>query len=125
MNNSSEIQIEECEEILKNAMIKSDISALDKLLADNIIFINHLGQLVSKHDDLEAHKTGTLKINEITLTDRTIKIYSSIAVVTVKAHIIGSFNGVKSDNYFRFTRIWNKSENKKWHVISAHSSTLS
>ncbi|VAW70182.1 hypothetical protein MNBD_GAMMA09-2004 [hydrothermal vent metagenome] len=125
MNNSSETQIEECEEILKNAMLKSDISELDKLLADNLIFINHLGQLMSKQDDLEAHKTGILKINKITLTDRTIKTYSNIAVVTVKAHIIGSFNGVKSDNYFRFTRIWNKSKNKKWHVISAHSSILS
>ena len=125
MNNSSKIQIEECEEALKKAMLKSDIPALDELLSDDLIFINHFGQLMSKHDDLEAHKSGILKINKITLTDKIIKIYSCVAVVTVKAHIIGSFNGEKSNDYFRFTRIWNKNLNKAWHVIYAHSSILS
>jgi len=124
MNNSSEIQIEECEEALKKAMLKSDVPALDKLLADNLIFINHLGQLITKQDDIEAHKTGILNINKITLTDKAIRIYASVAVVTIKAHIIGNFNGEKSDNYFRFTRIWNRNLNKKWRVISAHSSIL-
>jgi len=93
MNQSIELQIEECEDRLKQAMLQSDISVLDELLASDLVFTNHPGKLMTKLDDLEAHESGMLKITEITLSDQKIKIYSGVAIVSVLAHISGSFAG--------------------------------
>ena len=124
MNHSVEIQIKKCENLLKEAMLQSNISELDKLIADDLIFTNHLGHVMTKQDDLNAHKTKALKINEIKLNDMNIKTFSSIAIVTVKAHISGSFNGESAENDFRFTRVWSKTENESWKITAVHSSLV-
>ena len=124
MNLSVKDQIQKCEESLKDAMLQSNVSVLDKLLADDLIFTNHLGHTMTKQDDLEAHKSEVLKINKITLSDMKIKTYISIAIVTVKAHISGSFNGKNSENDFRFTRVWNETSKETWQITAGHSSVV-
>lgn len=124
MNQTIEMQVEECEERLKQAMLLSDVSALDKLLAPDLTFTNHLGHLMTKQDDLEAHKSGMLKVNEITLSDQKITICGGVAVVSVRAHILGSFAGEVSENNYRFTRVWSKTSNKVWQIIVGHSSIV-
>jgi len=117
-------KIEECEEQLKQAMLESDILTLDKLLAPDLVFTNHLGQLMTKRDDLDAHKSGMLKINKITLSEQMIKIFSGSAVVTVQAHILGVFDNKVSDSNFRFTRVWSKESNDVWQIVAGHSSII-
>lgn len=118
------VEIQHCEERLKEAMLHSNISELNELLAADLLFTNHLGHIVTKQDDIDAHQSQRLKINEITLTDQKIKIINTIAIVTVKAHIKGSFNGVTSENDFRFTRVWSKKSNGTWEITSGHSSII-
>jgi len=97
MNQSIVVQIQECEEQLKEAMLQSDTSTLNKLLSIDLKFTNHLGHLMTKQDDLDAHKSKILKINEITLTDQQIKIDGGLAIVTV---------------------------NKTWQITAGHSSVV-
>ena len=47
MNQFIELQIAECEQRLKQVMLRSDVSALDELLEPELIFTNHLGQLIT------------------------------------------------------------------------------
>lgn len=124
MNQSIQMQIEQCEDRLKHAMLLSDVSALNELLAENLIFTNHFGRLMTKQDDLRAHESGTLKINEITLSDQKIKIYGDVAVVSVQAHISGDFAGEVSEGDFRFTRVWSKAPSGAWQVVAGHSSIV-
>ena len=124
MNQSIEVQIEEYEDRLKQAMLESDITSLDELLAPDLTFTNHLGHLMTKQDDLNAHQSGTLKISNLILSDQVIKMYGDIAVVSVQAHIIGSFAGVVSESDFRFTRVWNKTPGNTWQVVVGHSSIV-
>ncbi len=121
MSQDLKIQVETCEEQLRQAMLMSDVSALDQLLAPDLVFTNHLGQTMTKQDDLDAHKSGTLQIKKILLTDQDIKIVGGLAIVTVQAFIIGVFAGEKSEHNFRFTRVWSKSENNSWQIITGHS----
>ena len=62
------------EEQLETAMLNSDVAVLDHLLADDLIFTSHLGQIMSKQDDLEAHKSGFVKINSIDQSEQHIKM---------------------------------------------------
>jgi len=116
-----EIDIQRLEDRLKQAMLVSDVSTLDELLAPDLIFTNHLGQLMTKQDDLQAHQSGVLKIKDISLSDQKIKIIGDVAVVTVRAHIIGSFAGEVSESDFRFTRMWSETSNDNWQLVVAHS----
>jgi len=124
MSGSIEFEIEKCEERLKQAMLQSDLVILDEMLSPDLIFTNHLGQLMFKKDDLKAHDTGILDIKKIILTDQIINVCGDVAIVSVKAHISGSFAGEESESDFRFTRVWNKSSNAHWQVVAAHSSMV-
>jgi ketosteroid isomerase-like protein len=120
-----ERQIIEAEEKLRLAMLDSDVNALNELLANELIFTNHLGQIFTKQDDINAHQSGIINIETITPSEQQIKLVdSNVAIVTVKVNIIGSYAGIKSNFIFRFTRVWHLSLNNIWQVIVAHSSVI-
>ncbi len=90
-----ETEIIKYEARLRQAMLWSDVKALD-VLAPELIFRNRLGHLMTKKDDLEAHKSGTLKIEALTPSEENIQIIGDVAIVSVRVHNIG---------YLRWCRI--------------------
>lgn len=117
-------QILALEDLLKTAMVNSDTIVLDQILDDNLIFTNHLGQIMSKNDDLEAHRAGFVKIKSIKQSEYRIKPNENIAIVSVLSRINGEFGGEESNVALRFTRIWQKNRNDEWQVTAAHSTLV-
>ena len=126
MNTSDpkEAQLIEAEEQLRLAMLNSDVNTLDKLLADNLVFTNHLGQVLSKQDDLAAHQSEKFKIQTLVPSDRRIQVIGNVAIVTVKVHLVGSYESTAFDNNLRFTRVWHLSSSNTWQIVAAHSSVV-
>ena len=125
MSNSIDTQIIQAEECLRLAMLGSDVNWLNELLAPELIFTNHLGQIFSKQDDLAAHQSGILKIEELIPSEQHIQLIDkNAAIVTVKVHLVGSYAGTKSNGDFRFTRVWTLSPSGTWHIVAAHSSVV-
>ena len=124
MNKPLETQILKAEERLRIAMLGSDVETLNKLLAPELIFTNHLGQVLSKQDDLAAHQSGTIKINELTPSEQNIRLCGDVAIVSVRMSLSGSYAGIPSNGDFRFTRIWILSSSNTWQVLAAHSSLV-
>lgn len=116
--------IETLEETLRQAMLNSDVEALDELIADDLIFTMHTGLVINKQDDLEAHRTGIQKFTGIDLDDQQIRYYGDCAVVTVKAELTGKFNGQDYSETYRFTRIWVKRQDR-WQIAAGHVSQVS
>lgn len=54
-NNEFIDQIKRSEAELQQAMLDSNVKALDRLLDDDLTFTNHLGMVLGKQDDLTAH----------------------------------------------------------------------
>ena len=112
------------EEELRQAMLDSDVDALDRLLSDDLVFTNHIGVKMNKQDDLNAHRLGMVDIDTIELSDMQVsRVVSDVGLVTVAAHMIGSFGGESFEDTLRFTRVWQKAENK-WKLVTAHSSVV-
>ena len=125
MHNPIEKQIVESEERLRLAMLQSDVNALDELLAPELIFTNHLGQRLTKKDDLAAHQSGTLEIEVLEPSEQHIQmIGDDVAAVSARVHLSGSYAGARSKADFRFTRIWALSSAGAWRVVAAHSSIV-
>lgn len=116
------LQIHEAEERLEQAMLHSDVPALESLLADALIFTNHLGQVMGKQEDLAAHRSGLLKLREIAASDRRVQLHGPVAVVAVRVRIAGEYGGQPANGDFRFTRVWARGPaNEDWQVVAAHS----
>jgi len=123
MKSSTEHVILAQEEKLRTAMLQSNVHVLDQLLSPKLVFTNHFGQVMSKEDDLQAHQSGKLKIDEITLSEQVVQNIGDVICVNTRAVITGSYDGLASKSDFRFTRIWAKTNNA-WQVAFAHSSLI-
>lgn len=128
MSHETEKMIASFEERLKTAMLKSDIDELDQLLAPDMVFTNHLGEVISKTDDIEAHKSGDLMINTLDLSEGFIKPFGGVVTVSVRTKITGFYRAEPVSGDFRFSRIWcpaiTEQEQVQWQVVVAHSSLL-
>jgi ketosteroid isomerase-like protein len=124
MRQIAEAQIEDAEERLRTAMLNSDVRALDELLAPELIFTNHLGQLLGKEEDLAAHRSGLLRVNELKPSERHIRLIGDVAIVSVRAQLSGTYDGNPADGDFRFTRVWALGPEKAWRVVAAHAGTV-
>jgi ketosteroid isomerase-like protein len=120
MNQTVETQIINVEERLRLAMIASDVSVLDELIAPDIIITSHLGELLKKQDDLAAHASGLIKIHELEPSEQQIKLHGEVAIVSVRMQLSGRYNGSPANGDFRFTRVWAVSAIGTWHIVAAH-----
>ena len=120
MTKTVETQIVNIEERLRQAMLASNVSVLNELLAPEIIITNHLGELLKKQDDLAAHKSGLFKIIELKPSEQQIQIHGEVAIVSVRMQLSGRYNGNPTNGDFRFTRVWAVSSSGAWHIIAAH-----
>ena len=101
-----ETQIINAQERLRQAMLASDVSVLDELIAPESMFISHLGELLTKQDDLTAHKSGLFKIHELNPSEQHIQIHGEVAIVSVRMQVSGSYNSSPANGDFRYTRVW-------------------
>lgn len=124
MNPHSEAHIAELEEQLRQAMLTSNVAALDKLIAPELLFTNHLGQLVSKPADLEMHHSGILKLKALTPSEPHIQCHAGFSVVSVKMHLLGSYDGVPLDEHIRYTRLWAISSADTLQIVVGHASLV-
>lgn len=120
-----ELEIQEAEETLKKAMMASDVEMLEQILSPDLVFTNHMGQTLSRQDDLDAHRAGAVAIETVDISDQSIKVLDDVAIVTLAAHIVGSFGGSAFDETLRFTRVWHALSPGNWQVVAAHASAVS
>ena len=115
--------LKSCEEELRIAMITSDVGALNELESDDLAFINHFGQLISKADDISSHKQGVFKLSGIRSIDQIIRDLGDVAVVVTEAEIEGVMNGQELADHIMYTRIWKKT-GEKWKLIGGQATRI-
>jgi hypothetical protein len=120
----TEAQIIELEERLRQAMLHSDVVELDALIAPELLFTHHLGEIFSKQEDLDAHRSGKFKFTEVTPSDRQIQLNHGFTVVSVLMHILGSYEGTPVEQNIRFTRVWAISASGSIQIIAGHTSEI-
>ncbi len=125
MSQYSQAKVVQLEERLRQAMLDSDVAELDTLIAPELIFTNHLGQLIGKQEDLAIHRSGALKLRELIPSEQRIRFNQDLAIVSVQMHLLGSYEGTAIDVPIRYTRVWSKSSIGSIQVIAGHSSIVS
>jgi len=105
-------------------MLSADIAALNELLAPDLIFTNHLGQLLRKDDDLAAYRSGVLKIVSLEPSEQHVRALGDVAVVSVRIRLTGTYEGAPANGDFRFTRVWARSQQETWQLVATHAGLI-
>ncbi len=115
--------IKRYEERLRIAMMNSDTQELDKLLADDLLFISHLGQFISKKDDISAHEQRLFKLLKIDIIRQDIRIVSDIAVVVSHVEIDVMINNQTASDSLIYTRIWQNFDDE-WKIVGGQATQV-
>ena len=117
-------EIEDAERRLRAASLAGDVAALDALLTDDLVFTNQVGHVLSKHDDLELHRSGAFKLSQLSFSDyRFENLADGLVLATLRADARGQTGGQAFEAALRFTRLWRR-DNGAWRIKAAHCSFI-
>jgi ketosteroid isomerase-like protein len=120
---STALPVQSAELALRRAQLTGDVVALDALLDEALVFTGPDGAIYGKHDDLNAHRTGVIRITQLEPSDERLQDFGSIVVVSVRMEMRGLFKGAAFAGPFRYTRIWRAADNG-WRVVAGHVSAI-
>lgn len=124
MSTYSKSQIIALEERLRQAMLTSNVAELDTLIAPELLFTSHLGQLISKQQDLDMHRARSLKLVALTPSEQHIQIHPGFCVVSVQMHLLGHYHDMEIDEHIRYTRVWSLSSLGSLQIVAGHASAV-
>ncbi len=118
-----ESDIAALEEQLRVAMLHSNLSVLDALIADGLLFVAPDGSIVGKAADLELHRSGAQRLSQLDFTDLLVRAHGEVAVTTVAAVVSGTFNAQPFSGGFRYLRTWARTR-AGWQVVAGSASSM-
>ena len=119
----SDASLRACEAALRQAQLASDVAVLDQLVDDALIFTGPDGAVYGKQDDLDAHRRGTVRITRLEPSEERMQRFGSIAVVSVRMEMSGTFQGATFAGPFRYTRVW-CARPEGWRIVAGHVSAV-
>jgi len=105
-------QIVNAEIELLTAIKNANVTALEELLHDDLLFNLPDGQTITKEFDLEAYRSGKMKIDALEASDQLINIIHDTAVVSVAILLKGTYNQEPIKGNFRYIRVWKQCDEK-------------
>ena len=111
-------EITVCEEKFLQALINSDLKALEGTLHDDVIYNHPSGEVWTKKMDVEAFKAANPVIERIDCIDRKIEVFGDTAIVSTVIYLKGVFGNHQIEGKSRFLRTWKKFEDG-WKIIAA------
>lgn len=91
---------------LLSAIKNVDVSVLEKILHDDLLFNLPGGQTITKEFDLNVYRSGKMKIDFIEASDQIINCIGDTAIVSVAVLLKGNYDNTPLDGTFRYIRVW-------------------
>jgi hypothetical protein len=111
--------IQAFEDRLASAMLAGDVAELGLLIDDALVFTGPDGNILSKSDDLAAHRNAVLQLKTLDRFDTAYRQIDEFICVTTKAHLSGTISGEAFSGTFAYTRLWRQC-GEGWRVIVGH-----
>ena len=111
---------------LREAQLAADVSTLDALIADDLLFAGPDGRLATKREDLAAHASGAFHFREHVPEElRVRRVASTVAVTSLRARLEVEVAGTLNRGTYRYTRVWAREGDAPWRVVGGHVSPIS
>lgn len=110
---------------MRAAQLAADVSELDALIADSLLFTGPDGQLGTKAQDLAAHGSGVVRFREHEPVELHIRrVGPDVAVAALKARLVVEVGGTVVGGTYRYTRVWAREGSEGWRVVGGHVSEV-
>ena len=114
----TDLEIEALEAELRSAQLGADVPALDRLIAEDLLFTGPDGALATKADDLAAYRDGVMRVaSHEPEALRVRRVGADVAVVALRARMTGSYAGVPFAGTAHYTRVWAR-EGGRWRIVA-------
>ncbi|HSL07742.1 MAG TPA: nuclear transport factor 2 family protein [Pseudonocardiaceae bacterium] len=118
-------KLREAERRLQAAQLAGDITTLDQLLDDRLIFtFGPDGKCYTKQDDLQLHRSRQQILTKVIEEDLTVLVEGRTGVTWFLGALEGTFAGVPFAARLRYTRTWIHDDDHGWRVVAAHASPV-
>jgi ketosteroid isomerase-like protein len=111
-------QVEALEEQWRTAQLAGDIATLDKMLSEDFIGISMTGQVNTKAQLLDRLRAHKVQIARLELSDMKVKLLGNIAIVTSRAEVEGTNDGMPIKGTYRYTRVYHRLPAGNWKITS-------
>ncbi len=116
--------IQQLESELRAAQLNSDVTTLDRLIDDALLFTGPDGALATKADDLAMHRDCVVQFTSHEPRNlQWISVTDEVVVVALQARLAGRFHEAEFAGDFRYTRVWAR-RNDAWRVVAGHVSAI-
>jgi ketosteroid isomerase-like protein len=123
-NTKSEQEVRQMIEKYRTALLQRDIPALEKIWADDYVFVNASGDVLTKAQRLANVKSGSTTLDSIKEEENiSVRVYQNSAVATSRVTIKGQYGGQPTSGQYRSTHVWVKGP-AGWHLVSNQLTTL-
>ena len=117
-DNTSEQEVRQMIEKYRAALLKRDVPALEKIWADDYVFVNASGEVLTKAQRLANVKSGATTLDSISEEENiTVRVYQNSAVATSRVTIKGLYSGQPISGQYRSTHVWVKGSSG-WQLVS-------
>lgn len=118
-------EIVACEARIRAAQLAADVGALDRLIAEDLLFTGPDGRLGTKAQDLAAHGSGTVRFRGHEPEElRVRRIGADVALAALRARLTVEVAGTLLRGTYRYTRVWAREGDGSWRVVGGHVSTV-
>lgn len=114
-------EVLKAEKAWANAVLKGDHAALDRLLAEDLIYTHSSAVVENKSVYFGKIKSGALKYEMLEHEDITVKPYGDAAILHAKIRMKGVSDGNPFTAYAVMTHVWVK-QGGVW-KLAAHQAT--
>jgi ketosteroid isomerase-like protein len=117
-DNKSEQEVKQMIEKYRAAFLRRDIPTLEKIWADDYVFVNAFGEVLTKAQRLANLRSGETALESINEEEKpTVRVYQNSAVATSRVTLKGQYSGQTVSGQYRSTLVWVKGPNG-WHLVA-------
>jgi len=116
--------IEQLEQQYSQAMLKDDVSTMDRMLADDYLGIEPNGIIKTKAETLYAWKNHLIEMKSLYLSDLHVRVYGDTAVVTSRAYVVGRGPDGLRNGQYRYTRVYHRERSGQWRIVSFEANRI-
>lgn len=110
---------------IRAAQLDADVTALERLISETVLFTGPDGQLGTKAQDLEAHGSGAVRFRSHQPEElRVRRVGADVAVSALRARLEVEVGGTLIGGTYRYTRVWAREGGGPWCVVGGHVSEV-
>jgi ketosteroid isomerase-like protein len=121
---NAEQELLKLEQQWNDAMVKSDIAFLERILAEDYMFTTPEGEVLTKAELLAEMKSGEDVVASAMTHDMKVRVYGEAAVVTGHSSYQETVKGKDISGEYRWTDTWIKKDGR-WQCVADHASKVS